>query len=416
MGRGLDKLTDAEIRGAIKAAAASGAARKLWDGGGMYLHIKPPRAAYWRLKYRVAGVEKLISLGVYDEVSLKTARKRREAARALVGDHVDPSEKRKAAKAARRTAAENTFEAVAREWYAKKSPAWAKSNATRVLGRLKVDAFPKLGAQPIASLTSARLLEVLRIVEERGAVESSHRIRQYMNSIFQYAIQTHRLQANPVPHPGALATPVKGKFASITDATGVGALIRAIRGYTGSPSTQVALQLAPLVFVRPGELRTAEWSEFDLDAAEWRIPADKMKMRSPHFVPLSTQAVALLERLKPITSASKYLFHSERSKHRPMSANTLNAALRALGYTTDQMTTHGFRHMASTLLNESGKWKPDAIERQLAHMDHDSIRAIYNAAEHLPERRLMMQWWADRLDTLAATKNVQNIGEARKRA
>lgn len=407
-----DKLTDTEIR-ALKPTRR---AQKLFDGGGLYLLVTAEGRRYWRLKYRIDGREKLISLGVYPAVSLKAARRKRERAKGVLEEGKDPSKERKAEKAARRSAAENTFEAVGREWFAKKSPKWAKNNASVIMGRLVKDAFPWIGAEAIASLTRDRLLGVLRRVEDRGAIESAHRIRQYIDAICRYAIDTGRLTANPTPRPEALASPKSGRFASITDPKGVGALIRAIRGYEGTFVTQCALKLAPLVFVRPGELRTAEWREFDLDAAEWRIPAAKMKMRSPHFVPLSKQTVAILRELHQLTGSGKYVFPSERGRDRPMSANTLNAALRALGFSKEQMTSHGFRHMASTLLNESSLWRPDAIERQLAHVDRDEVRAVYNAAQYLPERRKMMQWWADHLDGLTSGRKVVSIKSGGQRA
>lgn len=399
------KLTDTAIR-ALKPGRS---AQKAFDGGGLYLLVTPEGRRYWRLKYRIAGREKLISLGVYPEVSLKAARRRREKARELIAGGRDPSGERKAKRAAERSAAENTLEAVAREWFTKKSPKWAASNAKVIRQRLERDVFPWLGATPIADLTGPKLLELLQRIEARGAIETAHRVRQYLDAICRFAIGTHRLAANPTPHPEVLAAPSRGRFASITDPRGVGALMRAMRGYQGSFVVRSALALAPLVFVRPGELRTAEWREFDLDAAEWRIPAAKMKMRAPHFVPLSRQAVAILRELEPLTGAGKYVFPSERGRERPMSANTVNAALRALGFTKEQITGHGFRHMASTLLNESSLWNRDAIERQLAHTDQDDIRAVYNAAEYLPERRKMMQWWADRLDSLAAAENVVSL-------
>jgi len=406
-----DKLTDT----AIKAARARTKPYKLFDGGGLYLLIRPDGKRYWRLKYYVAGKEKLISLGVYPRVTLKTARRRATDAHAQIDDGQDPSVHRQEAKAARRSAAENTFEAVSREWYGKRSKSWAASNSTKVLGRLENDVFPWLGAKPIADLAGPKILETLRRVEERGAVESAHRIRQAINSIFLYAIDTHRVVGNPTPRSDALERPKKGSYASITDPQGVGKLIRVIRGYSGTLTTRVALQLAPLLFVRPGELRAAEWAEFDLDRGEWRIPGERMKAKAPHLVPLSRQAKALLTELHPLTGSGRFVFPSERGPSRPMSSNTLNAALRTLGYTKDQMTAHGFRHMASTLLNERG-WNRDAIERQLAHSDRDSIRAAYNAAEYLPERRKMMQSWADYLDELAAGEGakVVNIKSARK--
>jgi integrase len=400
---GANKLTDTAIRAAI----ASGRPAKLFDGHGLYLLVHPPKPPYWRQKYYYADKEKLISHGVYPRVTLKMARKRLSDAKDLLEEGIDPSLHRKAAKAARRSAAENTFEALAREWYGKRSKAWAANHSDKVLGRLTKDVFPWLGATPIANLTSKDLLATLERVEKRGAADTARRIRQNLELIFDYAKETERLAGeNPTPKADTLEMPVKGKFASITDPKGVGVLIKALRNYQGTLVTRVALQLAPLVFVRPGELRAAEWNEFDLDAGEWRIPATRMKMKVAHFVPLPRQAVALLRELHPLTGRGRFLFPSERGSQRPMSGNTLNAALRGLGFTKEQMTTHGFRHLASTLLNESGKWRPDAIERQMAHAPRNQVRAAYNAAEHLPERKKMMQWWADYLDGLAAEKIV----------
>ena len=343
---------------------------------------------------------------------LKTARQRLRQAKELLEAGVDPSAQRKTEKAARRGPAASTFEAVAREWFAKRSKSWAPTNADKIIGRLQKDAFPWLGSSPVTKLTRDQILACLRRVEERGALESARRVRQYIHSVFDYA--THAgisgLQHNPTPPAGALASPEPGKFASITDPRMVGALIRAIRGYQGSFVVRVALQLAPLVFVRPGELREADRKEIDLKGAEWCIPAERTKMRTQHVVPLSDQAVALLEELKPLTGHGRYVFPSERTLVRPMSANTLTAALRSLGYDSTQMTVHGFRHMASTLLNEWGKWRADAIERQLGHMPRDEMRAVYNAAQYLPERRKMMDWWANHLDTLAAAQGkIVNI-------
>jgi integrase len=396
-----DKLTDTGIRGA-KGRAKS---YKLFDGGGLYVLVRPDGSRYWRFKYYVAGVEKLISFGVYPTVSLAMARKRRQSARDSLEAGHDPSVQRQEQKAAKRNAATSTFEAVARDWFSKRSKSWAPSNATKILSRLERDAFPWLGDNPIVEISGPKILETLRRVEQRGAVESAHRIKQYINSIFEFAIETHRVRANPTPHSRALATPARKGYASITDPTGVGSLIRAIRSYQGSFLTRIALQLAPLLFVRPGELRAAEWAEFELDDALWRIPAARMKMKTPHLVPLSRQAIALLTEVKQLTGLGKLVFPSERGGARPMSSNTLNAALRTLGFSKEQMTSHGFRHMASTLLNEHG-WNRDAIERQLAHAERNSMRAAYNAAEYLPERKKMMQWWADRLDALADTKNL----------
>jgi integrase len=399
-----DKLTDTAVRKAKPRAKPY----KLFDGGGLHVLVRPDGKRYWRLKYYVDGVEKLISFGVYPTVTLATARKRRQSAKELVEAGSDPSVQRQQSRAAKRNAADNTFEKVARDWFSKRSKSWAASNATKILSRLERDAFPWLGSSPIADITGPMILETLRRVEQRGAVESAHRIKQYINSIYEFAIETHRARANPTPHSRALATPAKKGYASITNPTGVGALIRAIRGYQGSPITRIALQLAPLLFVRPGELRASEWPELELDDALWRIPAARMKMKSPHLVPLPRQAIALFNEVKVLTGSGRLVFPSERGGGRPMSPNTLNVALRTLGYSKDQMTSHGFRHMASTLLNEHG-WNRDAIERQLAHSERNSMRAAYNAAEYLPERKRMMQWWADRLDALADSNNLVTL-------
>jgi integrase len=357
----------------------------------------------------VDGREKLLSLGVFPAKSLKAARKAREDAKEQLAAGIDPSVKRKADRASRIVARNNTFKAVAMEWFTGRSGKWAKSNSEKVLGRLENHLFPEIGSDPISGLSSPRLLEVLRKVQSTGSVDTAHRARQYINAVFRYAIQTHRLQANPTPHAEVLPALNSGKYASITDPKGVGALLRAIRGYSGAPSTQAALELAPMLFVRPGELRAAEWSEFDLAASEWVIPEGRMKKRRKHIVPLCKRAVTILREHHRLTGAGRYVFPSERGPHRPMSENTLNTALRAMGYSKAQMTAHGFRHMASTLLHESRKWRSEVIERQMAHADHNAIRAVYNAAEYLPERARMMQWWADRLDALSSVTNIVTI-------
>lgn len=406
-----DKLTDRTIRGAKVEDGRKLA--KLADGGGLYLLVQADGSKYWRLKYRRAdGKENFLSLGVYPECSLAEARVKRDEARKLLAAGTDPSHSRREEKARRRAAVANTLEAVAREWIEKRSSGWHANNTKIVTRRLEADVFPRIGSEPIAALTGPRLLDVLRKIEARGSHETAHRVRQYLDAIFRYAIQTHRVQGNPTPHPEVLTQPERGKFAAITDPKRVGALIRSIRGYQGTTIVRAALQLAPLVFVRPGELRAARWSEFDLEAGEWMIPAERMKMRRPHLVPLSAQAVAILRDLEPLTGRFDFVFPSERSRARPMSDNTLLAALRGLGYSKAEMTPHGFRHMASTLLHESRKWRSEVIERQLAHADRNAIRAVYNAAEYLEERRQMMQWWADRLDALATAENVVSLRAA----
>ncbi|HEX7082356.1 MAG TPA: integrase arm-type DNA-binding domain-containing protein [Gammaproteobacteria bacterium] len=379
--------------------------RKLADAGGLYLEITPAGGRYWRWKYRYAGKEKRLALGVYPEVTLSEARERREEARRLLRDGIDPGEHKKALKRAQRVAATNSFEAVAREWITKQSTpsgpakrtAWSASTIEQNTERLENNVFPWLGRRPIAEIEPPELLEVLRRVEERGAAETAHRIRSLCSRVFRYAIATGRAKRDMAADlRGALAPASNGHFATTTDPKRIADLIAAVNEYQGSFIVKCALSLAPLVFVRPGELRAAEWSEFALEGATWRIPAARMKMGRDHLVPLSTQALEILHELHPLTGRGRYLFPSLRSPQRPMSDNTLNAALRRLGYAKDEITAHGFRHMASTLLNEAG-WNPDAIERQLAHVEKNRVRGVYNAAEYLSERRAMMEAWGDYL-------------------
>lgn len=395
-------LTDTAVRN----AKPSEKPRKLTDGKGLFLLVHPNGGKYWRLKYRIDGKEKLLALGVYPDVSLAAAREGRDQARKLLANDIDPGAFRQAQKRATKAATEDSFEAVAREWYTKHSPNWSESHGSRIIRRLERDVFPWLGSRPIAAITAPELLDVLRRIEDRGALETAHRAHQNCGQVFRYAIATGRAERDPAADLRGALPPAKVRHhPSLTDSKAIAELLRAIDGYQGAFVTKCALRLAPLVFVRPGELRRAEWAEIDLDAAEWRIPAEKMKMRAPHIVPLSTQAVAILRELEPLTGAGRYLFPSVRTSERPMSENTINAALRRLGYDKDSMTGHGFRSMASTLLNEQG-WNRDAIERQLAHAERDSVRAAYNYAEHLPERRSMMQHWADYLEGLASGAQV----------
>jgi integrase len=389
-------LIDSQIR----SSKPKEKAYRLFDGGGLYLEIAPGGGKWWRLKYRIGGKEKRISLGVYPEVGLKEARDKRDANRKLLANAIDPGESRKARQAADVEAGANSFEVVGREWYAKFSPRWVKGHADRTLRGLEKDVFPWLGSRPIRNVTASELLTALRRIENRGAVETAHRVLQTCGQVLRYAIATGRAERDlSVDLRGALPPVVATHHASITEPKAIGELLRAIEGYKGSFVTKCALRLAPLVFVRPGELRNAEWDEINLGQADWRIPGARMKMRVLHVVPLSKQAVSVLEELHPLTGRGKYLFPSVRTPKRPMSENTVNAALRRLGYTNDQMTGHGFRSMASTLLNEQG-WNRDAIERQLAHAERDAVRAAYNYAEHLAERQKMMQAWADYLDGL----------------
>ena len=386
---------------------------KLFDGEGMYLLVQPDGGKYWRLKYRFAAKEKLLALGVYDTVSLAEARQRRAKARAALADGRDPSADRQSEKRNQKIAAENTLQTIAEEWHENSKHSWGEDYAAWILRALKADIFPWLGSRPIAAIEPPDLLQALRRVESRNALVTTHRIRNNLEQIYAYAIASGRASRNPAADlRGALkALPEKKHHASVKDPKSVGELLRAIDGYQGSFVTKCALRLAPLVFVRPGELRKAEWAEFNLDGAEWRIPGARMKRGAPHIVPLSAQAVTILRELHPLTGSGKYVYPSVRNRSNPMSENTINAALRRLNYGSDQMTAHGFRSMASTLLNEAG-WNKDAIERQLAHGERDKVRAAYNSAEHLPTRRKMMQTWADYLDGLAAGGEITSIRHA----
>jgi integrase len=358
--------------------------------------VTPTGGKLWRFKYRMNGVEKLLTLGKYPDVSLKRAREKRDDARRLVADNVDPSVKRQA----ERNAAADTFGAIATEWLNLNKVTWADETISILEGRVKSYLLPYLGTRPAAAITAQELLGVLRRVEARGRNETAHRVRSLAGRILRFAVATGRASHDVAADlKDALAPVASRNFASVTDPAKVGELLRAIDGYSGQPITALALKLAPLVFVRPGELRGAEWSEFDFDNSQWRIPGPRMKMGGPHIVPLSRQAVEILRELDRFTGTGKYVFPSLLSLDRPMSENTINAALRRLGYSGDDQTGHGFRSMASTLLNEQG-FPPDVIELQLAHAERNKVRAAYNKAQRLAERRVMMQAWADFLDEL----------------
>lgn len=387
-------------------------AQKLSDAGGLYLLVHPNGSKYWRLKYRFLGKEKVLAIGIYPQVTLSEARTSRDDAKKLLANGKDPSGVKQNLKAEARLEAANTFEAIAREWLGKKGAKQVDKTRNRNLRILELNIFKYIGTTPINQVTSRDLLSALQKMEQRGITDSAHRALQISGEIFRYAIATERAQADlSLVLKGALA-PVKEKHhASITDAKGVAGLLRSIHVYEGSILTQHALKLAPLVFVRPGELRHAEWSEIDLDANEWRIPAHKMKMKVVHIVPLSKQSVEILKEVKSINGNGKYVFPGLRSTDRPMSENTVNAALRRLGYEKGQMTGHGFRSLASTILHEQG-WPHEAIERQLAHAERNKVSAAYNYAEHLPKRREMMQAWADYLDELRLGAKIANIMQA----
>ncbi len=400
-------LTDTQVR-KVKSREKT---FKLADGKGLFLVVQPNGSKYWRFRYWFGEKEKLLSLGVYPEVTLAGARKKRDEAQQMLADDIDPSMAKQLKKRAKKLGPENSFEAIAREWHIKFCSKWTAEHGATILHRLEKDIFPWIGHRPINEITASELLIVLRRVENRGALETAHRLCQTSGQVFRYAIASGRAERDVSADLRGAIPPVKKRhFASITDPTAIGGLLRAIKDYNGHLVTRCALQLAPLTFVRAGELRKAEWSEFNFDASERRISPEKMKMRGAHIVPLSTQAIAVLREIQALTGDGKYVFPCLRSPNRPMSENTILAALRRLGYAKDEMTGHGFRSMASTLLNEQG-WNRDAIERQLAHSERNNIRAAYNYAEYLPERRKMMQHWADYLDGLANSHNNTTIKE-----
>ena len=403
---------------AIRKAKPQGKAYKLADGGGLYLEIVPSGGKWWRWKYRrpVTGKENRLSFGTYPDVGLADARDKRDAARKLLAAGTDPGESRKAERIAGAERAANSFEVVAREWLAKRD--WVPDYLSKVTGWLENDVFPWIGGRPVAELSAPEFLQVARRIEERGAIESAHRILRICGQVMRYAIATGRATRNPVADlQGALPQAPTRHHAAITDTKAIGGLLRAMDGYSGTFPVRCALKLAPMLFVRPGELRMAEWSEFDLDAAQWNIPAERMKMREPHLVPLSSQAVAILRELHPLTGRGQFVFPSARSPKRPMSNNAVNAALRRMGFTTEKvgedgkrhavstMTGHGFRAMARTVLDETLGFRADYIEHQLAHAVRDPNGRAYNRTAHLSERRKMMQAWADYLDTLREEKS-----------
>jgi integrase len=369
---------------------------KMSDGGGLQLWISPDGAKRWRLAYRFGGKQKALAIGVYPAVGAKQARDEREKAKALLAAGQDPSAVRKLTKASAISAAANTFDAVADELLAKKSREGKAERTSSKIEWLLSLARPDLGPRPIAQITAAEVLRVLKFVEARGKLETAKRLRATIGQVFRLAIATGRAENDPTGAlRGALAAPVVRHRAAIIDPKGFGALLRAIDGYEGAPETKAALLLSALTFCRPGEIRSAEWVEIDLQNAVWSIPAEKMKMRRPHRVPLSKEAVAVLDSIKLITGNYRFVFPSARSHKRCMSENTITGALRRLGFTKDEMTAHGFRSAASSILNESGLWNADAIERQLAHVDNDSVRRAYARADFWDERVRMMQWWAD---------------------
>jgi integrase len=397
---------------AVKAAKPAASPRKLYDERGLFLFVPPTGARLWRFKYRLHGKEKLLSLGAYPDVSLKRAREKRDDARRLIADGIDPSAKKKA----ERQASADTFAAIATEWLNMKRKSLHPNTLKKAQWLLDDWLCKHLGSRPVRQITAAEILAVCRRLEAKGKHETAHRTRALASRVLRYAVSTGRAERDPTQDLRGALAPVRVKnHAAITEPTKIGGLLRAIDGYQGQPSTAYALKLAPLVFVRPGELRAAEWSEFELEGKEpqWRILASRMKMGEQHIVPLSRQALAILMELQPITGDGKYLFPSLRTTQRPISDNTVNAALRRMGYKREEMVGHGFRSMASTCLNEQG-WHPDLIELQLAHAERNKVRAAYNRAERLTERRKMMQAWADYLDSLRSGAQVVPIRAARK--
>ena len=388
-------LKDVSVRNAKRGPSP----RKLSDGGGLHLLIQPTGGKLWRLAYRFAGKQKTLALGVYPAVSLEEARRHRDEAKKLLARSIDPSVQRKAD---RHAGKDGTFRAVAEEVLAKLERE-GRARATLTKKRWLLDfALPAFGDRPVAEITARELLALLRQIEGRELYETARRLRSTCGMVFRYAIATGRAERDPsMDLRGALTTPQVSHRATIVDPIAIGALLRAIDGFDGQPTTRAALRLAGYVFVRPGELRHAEWKEFDLDGAVWSIPAEKMKMRRAHRVPLARQPLNVLRDLQEVTGKGRWLFPSVRTSARPISENTLNAALRRLGYGSEEMCVHGFRGTASTLLNEMGRWNPDAIERQLAHQEANAVRRAYtHHAEYWPERVAMMQTWADYLDGL----------------
>lgn len=392
-------LTDTFVKNVKHSESTAG--DKYTDGRAMYLLVNAS-GRYWRMNYRFAGKRRTLALGVYPDVGLAKARQRREKAREKLADGIDPAAARREDKQALADAAANTFEVVARDWLAKTAAKRAPGTQARVLTLLEHDVFPFIGVRPISKIGPRDVLEqVVRKIEARGSIDTAHRAKQVCGQIFRYGVAVGLAERDVTSDlRGAIASIPESHFAAITEPKQAGQLMRSIFEYAGHSTTVAALKLSPLVFVRPGELRTAEWSEIGLDEAEWRIPGAKMKMKNDHVVPLSRQAVAILRSMQPISGHGRYVFPSLRTGERPMSENTINAALRSLGYNKDVHTAHGFRALARTILDEVLGERVDLIEHQLAHSVKDPNGRAYNRTAHLPARREMMQRWADYLDSL----------------
>lgn len=388
---------------AVKTAKLRHTPYKLTDGDGMFLLVHPNGSKYWRLKYRLHGKEKLLALGVYPEISLGEAREKRLAARKLITNGIDPTAKKKEDKRLAILNAENTFEAVAREWHETNKAKWTLKHGEKVLRRLELDAFPYIGSRPIISIKPGEILDMIRIIEKRGATHLSHRVHQSCNAVFRYGIATGRAEFNPAGDlQGALKAHSAKNYPALT-AKALPAFFKKLEAVETTELNKHAVRLLLLTFVRQGEMRHAKWEHIDWKAKEWRIPAENTKMRERHIVPLAAQTLALLKQLKKISGHTLFLFPSQnRQKNPVMSENTVNVVLKRMGY-QGKMVGHGFRALASTTLNEMG-FRPELIERQLAHAERNKVRAAYNRAEYLQERRDMMQKWADFLDNVATTK------------
>ena len=382
----------------IKKAKPADKPYKMADGRGLYVLVNAA-GKYWRMDYRFNGKRKTLALGVYPDVSLARARERRDEARQKIADGIDPSDLKKALKNQKAELAAKSLEAIAREWYAIKLNKWAATHAKKVIRRFEMYVFPWIGKRPVAEITAAELLTVARRVANTGALESAHRVLQTCGQVFRYAVQTERAVRDPSrDRRDALPSAKPKHMASITEPKQVATLLRTFDTYEGTVIVRCALQLAPLVFVRPCELRNAKWSDINLDTAEWRFISSKTN--TPHIVPLSSQAVEILREVHALTGDGLYVFPSARTKERPMSDNAILAAMRRMGIAKDEMSGHGFRAMARTILDEELGMRPDLIEHQLAHAVRDPNGRAYNRTAHLPERRKMMQTWADYLDKL----------------
>ena len=383
---------------------------KLFDGGGLFLLVRKDSSKYWRLKYRFANKEKLLALGVYPDVSLLEARERRETAKRQLRDSIDPSAAKQAQKLSQVEASENSFEAIGIEWYQKTQHEWSEVHKTKVDWMLTKNLYPWLGKRPISEITPPELLKTLRRIESRGALETAKRVKQIAGKVFRYAVATGRAERDPSQDlKDALAKPIKKHLAAITEPRQVGTLLLALDGYEGTLPVKTALTLAPMLFVRPGELRHAEWSEIDLEAKQWIIPAEKMKTRTEHLVPLCQQAIDALLELYPLTGHGKYVFPSARSTKRPMSNNAVLGAMRRMGIDKEEMSGHGFRAMARTILDQDLKFRADIIEHQLAHAVKDPNGRAYNRTSFIKERTEMMQKWADYLDSLREQTQHGNV-------